>query len=126
MSAARFERYADRTQLVACAYEYVESTRSGAPSHTVESGHMRNTPYRFASHKLGHTTVALESAEKYRYAIQLEYARDVIEYWDQLAGRARHRGRRGPRPARDVLPGSPGVAQEPRASSAGQDARTVP
>lgn len=82
ISPEPFEQLIDRYQLLPEGVAIVSGARSSPPARQVTSRRVRNTPWRYASHKMGCSISAESSLEK-TFFVHYEYDDDVIEYWDQ-------------------------------------------
>lgn len=82
ISPEPFEQLIDRYQLLPEGVAFVSGARSRPPARQVTSRRIRNTPWRYASHKMGCSISAESSLEK-TFLAHYEYDDDVIEYWDQ-------------------------------------------
>jgi len=64
------------------ATAYVSAVRASPPARQVTSVRVRNTLWRYASHKM-HCSISAESSLEKAFLAHCEYDDDVIEYWDQ-------------------------------------------
>lgn len=81
MSDSELNIYLERLCLSPAALDYVHTTRTSEPSRNV-CARRRNVIHRYPSRKMGFV-VALESTEEYEFAVSLEHACNVTEYWEQ-------------------------------------------
>lgn len=82
VSLEQFEKLARRYRLSPNATAYVSAVRTSPPARQVTSIHVRNTIWRYASHKM-HCSISAESSLEKAFLAHCEYDDDVIEYWDQ-------------------------------------------
>lgn len=68
--------------LPASGQAYVLRVRASEPSRAVGSRAVRNTPWRYASHKMG-CTIQGESTLERDFLLMCEYSPAVLEMWDQ-------------------------------------------
>lgn len=82
MSIEEVTAYFARLGLSSLARELISSARNGAPARRVSPAGSLNTPWRYASTKMG-WTISVESSEEHTYAVLYEYDDEIIEYWEQ-------------------------------------------
>ena len=81
-SSEHFEKLIAPYQLSPEAAAYVRDVRANPPARRVVSISVRNTVWRYASHKM-HCAISAESSLEKTFLAHCEYDDDVIEYWDQ-------------------------------------------
>jgi transposase InsO family protein len=82
VSPEQFEQLNYLYRLSPDATAYVSAVRASPPARQVTSVHVRNTLWRYASHKM-HRSISAESSLEKTFLALCEYDDDVIEYWDQ-------------------------------------------
>lgn len=71
-------------RLPSAGQAYVEATRNSEPSRLVGGGHIRNTPIRFASQRMGRVIQAESDTVEGAFVRLCEFDdRNVLEFWDQ-------------------------------------------
>lgn len=103
LSEPALEEYFAVHKVTEEAREYIRTTRA-APSRVVGENARRNVCTAFISEKTQCTIQTESRTGEYAVAVELEYASDVIEYWDQAEVipilRTYHQGRRRQTPYR--------------------------
>ncbi len=85
LSDAQLGQYFDRFSVAATAREYISRTRSSPPFRRTGDYALKNVCVQFASRKMGRTIQAESRTAEFAFALEFEYAADVLEFWDQPA-----------------------------------------
>jgi len=78
----QLEAYFSEHKLSGPVREYIRLTRS-APSRLVGTNAPKNLVTSFVSSKMGRSIQTESRTAEYTVALELEYSRDVLEFWDQ-------------------------------------------
>lgn len=78
-----FEQYCSDHALSNDAVEYICTTRTSAPSRAVGRNARGNVCGKFASRKMGHTLQTESRTAEFIFAVECEYSKSVLEFWDQ-------------------------------------------
>lgn len=82
LTTATFDELIPKLKLTIAGVPYVKRVRESQPSRVVSSHGMRNTTWRYASHKMG-CTIQAESTLERNFLVACEYHDHVLEFWDQ-------------------------------------------
>jgi putative transposase len=82
MKVEEIETLLSSLGLTQAGIEYCRRVRSSEPSRAVGSHGMRNTPWRYASQKMG-CAISGESTNEEEFFVLCEYDPGVREYWEQ-------------------------------------------
>lgn len=82
LTSAAFGELVPKLKLTLAGVSYVKRVRESQPSRAVSSHGMRNTTWRYASHKMG-CTIQAESTLERNFLVACEYHDHVLEFWDQ-------------------------------------------